>query len=144
MKTYVKPIMESEMFVANEYCSPCSSTTPVACLNMNQAQFVFKDVNGNGTYEKNIDKILFSSQGQGGGGIGHHSSLSMQDCGTDGDAEAKNHIISETELANSDLRVFVYYSSNNIVPAIMDYNGTDGKYFSDSPHFISLKVANHS
>ncbi len=45
MKNYVKPMMESEVFAANEYISACYSG------NCNISGEVYMDTNGNGVYD---------------------------------------------------------------------------------------------
>ena len=53
MKNYVKPMMESEVFAANEYIAACYN---IAC-NV-PTGFGFIDNNGNDRYDRNIDTKL--------------------------------------------------------------------------------------
>lgn len=53
MKNYVKPMMESEVFAANEYISACYSG------NCNISGEVYMDTNGNGIYDKGIDQYKY-------------------------------------------------------------------------------------
>lgn len=61
MKTYIKPIMESELFAANQYISACyriRCTTP----NRNDTfYYLYDDSNDNGVWDSK-DKILYSNR----------------------------------------------------------------------------------
>ena len=129
MREYVKPMMDSEVFVANEYFSACGDIQKVACLNMNQDQNIIGVY-----YDQNMDGIIDSPSDK------FTTWNFMNDCNTNGSTIAGNHSISDAQKNNPDLRVIVKYGNGSEVPAIMDYNYRDGH----TPHFISLKVANHS
>lgn len=65
MKTYVKPMMQSETFVANEYIAACWK------INCNvPTGFGFIDKNGNNTYDLHTDEKL-SDDGCYGCGVWH-------------------------------------------------------------------------
>ena len=55
MKNYVRPMMESEVFAANEYISACYSG------NCNISGAVYMDTNGNGNYDEGIDKYKYTN-----------------------------------------------------------------------------------
>ncbi len=126
MKKYVKPIMEGQMFVSNEYVSACGDVNGLSCLNMNKDQGIkgiFYDVDGNGIYDSTIDTSIISFS-------------ERQDCGTNGSATGGNH---DPKKISRDTLVFVVYNNGTVVPS---YKVTDVQQ--DSPHFISVKTANHS
>lgn len=65
MKTYVKPMMQSETFVANEYIAACWK------INCNvPTGYGFIDKNGNKTYDQRTDEKL-TSDGVYGCGVWH-------------------------------------------------------------------------
>ena len=53
MRAYVKPMMDSEVFVANEYVSACYSGV------CNISGSVYMDSNNNGEYDKGIDQYKY-------------------------------------------------------------------------------------
>ena len=55
MKDYVRPMMKSEVFAANEYISACYSG------NCNISGAVYMDTNGNGNYDEGIDKYKYTN-----------------------------------------------------------------------------------
>ena len=55
MKAYVKPMMDSEVFVANEYVSACYSGT------CNISGRVYMDSNSNGKYDPEIDSYKYTN-----------------------------------------------------------------------------------
>ena len=55
MRAYVKPMMDSEIFVANEYVSACYSGV------CNISGEVYMDSNGNGQYDESIDKYKYTN-----------------------------------------------------------------------------------
>ena len=55
MKDYVRPMMRSEVFAANEYISACYSG------NCNISGAVYMDTNGNGNYDEGIDKYKYTN-----------------------------------------------------------------------------------
>ena len=127
MKTYVKPIIESEELIPNEYISACQPNTSLACINMNLSQGnqgVYKDNLAhedslgeyNPTYDTEVVKYSHKN-----------------DCGTDGDSSARNHTVSETQSAPL---VFIKYNNGSIVPA---YQVTTTQ--ANSPHYISVASA---
>lgn len=64
MKTYVKPMMQSETFVANEYIAACWK------INCNvPTGYGFIDDNGNGSYDRGETKL--TSDGVHGCGVWH-------------------------------------------------------------------------
>lgn len=65
MKTYVKPMMQSETFVANEYIAACWK------INCNvPTGYGFIDKNGNKTFDQRTDEKL-TSNGVHGCGVWH-------------------------------------------------------------------------
>ena len=139
MKKYTKPLMESEVFVANEYIGACYKNSSVSCLNMNSAK-AYVDSNGNGVYDANVDK-------EWTGSYSHRN-----DCYMSGDETGANHDLSGiTDLSSSLEKVFVVSTSGNswnstttVTEAYILYSEDDKNSFGDSPHFISVKEANHS
>ena len=61
MKAYVKPMMDSEVFVANEYVAACyriKCTTP----NRNDTfYYLYDDTNNNGVWDSG-DSLLYSKK----------------------------------------------------------------------------------
>lgn len=55
MKKYVKPMMDSEIFVANEYVSACY----VGSCNIDGE--VYLDTNNNGVYDKGTDQYKYTN-----------------------------------------------------------------------------------
>lgn len=53
MKNYVRPMMESEVFAANEYITACYHGV------CNISGHVFNDTNGNGKYDPKVDKYNY-------------------------------------------------------------------------------------
>ena len=53
MKNYVKPMMESEVFAANEYITACYHGV------CNIDGYVFNDTNGNGQYDPGVDRYNY-------------------------------------------------------------------------------------
>ena len=53
MKNYVKPMMESEVFAANEYITACYHGV------CNISGYVFNDTNGNGEYDPGVDEYNY-------------------------------------------------------------------------------------
>lgn len=53
MREYVKPMMDSEVFVANEYVSACYHGV------CNISGYVFNDTNGDGQYKAGVDKYNY-------------------------------------------------------------------------------------
>ena len=53
MKSYVKPMMESEVFAANEYIAACYHGV------CNIDGHVFNDTNGNGQYDPGVDRYNY-------------------------------------------------------------------------------------
>ena len=53
MKNYVKPMMESEVFAANEYITACYQGV------CNISGYVFNDTNGNGQYDPVVDEYNY-------------------------------------------------------------------------------------
>ena len=53
MKNYVKPMMESEVFAANEYITACYHGV------CNISGYVFNDTNGNGRYDPGVDEYNY-------------------------------------------------------------------------------------
>lgn len=53
MKNYVKPMMESEVFAANEYITACYHGV------CNIDGHVFNDTNGNGQYDPGVDRYNY-------------------------------------------------------------------------------------
>lgn len=52
-REYVKPVMQGEAFVANEYVAACYHGV------CNISGYVFTDTNGNGTYDPGIDEYKY-------------------------------------------------------------------------------------
>ena len=126
MKKYVKPMMEGQVFASNEFVSACGDIGGVACLNMNKNQGIkgiFADVNENGIYESTIDTTKINYREQ-------------NDCGNAGSTTGGDH---DPSKFSRDTLVFVVYNNGNVIPA---YQVTDVRQ--DSPHYVSVKIANHS
>lgn len=129
MREYVKPMMYSEFFMANEYFSACGDYEKFACLNMNNATAVYYDSNMNGYIDEGEGQMTGWTE--------------RNDCGTTGDSIARIHEITTDELNNLSLRVIVKYRDGSVVSAVLD-EATNSNRFEDSPHFISLKEINRS
>lgn len=132
MKRYVRPMMYAQMFVANEYVAACGDVTKFACLNMNSMPTIY--------YDKDLDGILDNSEKIDSNRFTAFNK--MNDCGTTGSLIAGAHEITDAEKNSKELRVIVDYGSQQVA-AIID-KSTKDNHFKDSPHFVSLKVANHS
>lgn len=122
MKQYVKPTMEFEAFMTNEYIAACKPETKLACLNMNNAKVVYYDTNDNQILDNSemVSSNTFSFKEQ-------------NDCGTTGDSSGGNHTVAAT--TGADL-VFVGYGRTGNYTYTPAYKVTDVKQ--DSPHFISV------
>lgn len=144
MKKYMKPIMNSEVFVTNEFIGACSDSA-LSCLNMNNATAVYKDLDKDGILDDNEknDANKFTGWNY------------KNDCYMSGDSTSKNHILTQTYIDNAQRVLVVSETTSGKWPnqtttttvtsaIVVKSNETGSNIFSDSPHFISLKVANHS
>ena len=59
-KAYVKPSMESEAFVPNEYITACHNDVSYVGV-CDISGYVFNDTNGNGVYDAGIDKYEYKN-----------------------------------------------------------------------------------
>lgn len=136
MKKYIKPTIDSEVFVTNEFISACGDISKFSCLNMNDVYinhqkvniYVYKDTDKDGVLDEseNNENNLYTNWNF------------QNDCGNSGDAVAGSHNISNiTGLT----RVIVRFpDSRGDVPAVI--HSQSG--LSNNPHFVSLKNINHS
>ena len=60
MKKYMKPAMESEVFIANEYVGACYKIRCTTPNNNGTYYYLYDDTNNNRTFDKE-DKLLYSS-----------------------------------------------------------------------------------
>lgn len=130
MRKYVKPYMESETFVTNEYVSACGDTAGLACLNMNDASKVYKD-NGDGVFDPTTDTAPLGFTWN-----------QKNDCGTNGDETGGSHNINQVDTKQ--LYFITYRSSSTVNEAYLATSSQENGTFSDSPHFIMVKTYNHS
>lgn len=114
-RKYSAPKMEFEVFKANEYVAGCYT-----CLNMNYAQAVYYDTDGDGVKDDN-ETSKYTGWGE------------MNDCGTDGSGNRLAHYMTDEEAAAC-TKVLVQYGTNTYTPALM----VTGR-FSNSPHFCERK-----
>lgn len=66
MEKYVKPCMQSEKFIANEYIAACYMIYCQTPNNNFTYKYLYDDSNHNGEWDKG-DKLLYSSDGWFGG-----------------------------------------------------------------------------
>ena len=110
-KSYTRPIITADIFVANEYVSAC-----FACLNLNNVKAVYKDVDNDGDYDAGTDTAMRVSH--------------MNDCDTNGTGEAVHNL---DDLSNITY-AFVFYDKDNYVRApIIEKAGHNSPQFGD-PH----------
>ena len=122
MKTYVKPKMDIQTFVTNEFIAACKPETKLACLNMNHAQVVYYDSNDNKILDESEKKLSNT-----------YNFKEQNDCGTTGSTTGGNHTVAGT--VGADL-VYVGYGNYNNMTFTPAYLVRDVK--KDSPHFVSV------
>lgn len=135
MKKYVKPLMESETFVTNEFVSACGDiNSNYTCMDMgsqsNNFTTIIVDTNKNGRRDTGENTVYTYND---------TNVTYADDCGQNGGAV---HTITSTENLPV---VLVYTSETDYTPAYVVEHTESGKHgTSTRPHFISFTTYNHS
>lgn len=143
MKKYMKPIMDSEVFVTSEYIGACLEG--IGCLNMGvdadaaKNIKVYNDNNNLGTLdadEMNYDNLYTNWD-------------YSDDCGRTGDITGNNHNLTGVDLSTLK-RVIVCYDDDDsktgyerMIPAYVSFD-LNKNNSQKHPHFISVKTTNAS
>ena len=101
MKKYVKPMMEGQMFVSNEFVGACYKIRCTTPVRNSTFYYVYDDTNGNGSLDEN-DKQLY------------HSTFGFTGCG----GWHVGVIRDDAPEANGFVTTRKYNSSSNTVHAI--------------------------
>ena len=126
MKKYVKPMMESEVFITNEFVGACDDGShKYVCLNMGEHSksfsVIYKDDNGNGIKENNETTIWNASY--------------KDDCGETG---GRVHSITDPSKLT---KVLIHFNSDPEGVYTSAYAVPVG---GNSYHYVSVKTFNAS
>lgn len=143
MKNYVKPMMESEVFTANEYVAACVTGT-IQCAIPGKSAYAVNDGTGARTFSKSIYNNAFgrwngdipSFDGKDHGICGESTTINFSDSNGTGSGYEMNHGVLDTS------RPIYNISGYDLAEGTYNVTWQSSNGFQEYNHYGTLNIVN--